>query len=228
MRKYRNEIKYIISKAASVELKSKLSSLLDSDPNADENGEYIIKSLYFDDLESSAYYEKLDGVLYRKKYRIRIYNNDDTVIRLERKYKHNNLTSKDQMLISKEIYSKILDGNIDDIEVNEDNLLNQFIMDIKARHLMPSVIVEYKRTPFIYPLSTVRITLDERIKSGRYNCDLFDKDILSYDVLNENESVLEVKFNDYIPNHIAKVIMTIPSIRLAVSKFALCKEQKEV
>lgn len=226
MRKYRNEIKYIISKASAVELKSKLSSLLDYDPNADENGEYIIKSLYFDDIESSAYYEKLDGVLYRKKYRIRTYNDDDKYIRLERKYKHNNLTSKDQMLISKEIYSKILNGNIDDIEIDEDNLLNQFIMEIKAKHLMPSVIVEYKRTPFIYPLSTVRITLDEKIKSGRYNYDILDSKVQTYNVIETNEVVLEVKYDEYLPEHIEKILETIPAYRQAVSKFALCRSAK--
>ena len=45
MRKYRNEIKYIVSKAIAMELKSKLSGILDFDSNANENGEYIIKSL---------------------------------------------------------------------------------------------------------------------------------------------------------------------------------------
>ena len=224
MRKYRNEIKYIVSKAIALELKSKLSCILDYDPNADKNGEYIIKSLYFDDLENTAYYEKLDGVLYRKKYRIRTYNDDDKYIRLERKYKHNNLTSKDQILISKKIYSKILDGNVEDIELkDEDNLLSQFITEIRVKHLVPSVIVEYKRTPFIYPLSNIRITLDEKIKSGRYNYDILDDNTQTYDVINQDEVVLEVKYDEFLPEHIEKVLETVPAYRQAVSKFALCR-----
>ncbi len=226
MRKYRNEIKYIISKAIAVELKSKLSGILDYDSNADKSGEYIIKSLYFDDLESTAYYEKIDGVLYRKKYRIRTYNDDDKYIRLERKYKHNNLTSKDQMLISKEIYSKILSGNVEDIDVSEDNLLSQFIMEMKAKHLVPSVIVEYKRTPFTYPLSNIRITLDEKIKSGRYNYDILDDTLQTYNVIGQNEVVLEVKYDDFLPEHIEKILETVPAYRQAVSKFALCRSVK--
>lgn len=226
MRKYRNEIKYIVSKAIAMELKSKLSGILDFDPNADENGEYVIKSLYFDDLENTAYYEKLDGVLYRKKYRIRTYNDDDKYIRLERKYKHNNLTSKDQILISKEIYSKILDGNIEDIDVSEDNLLSQFIMEMRAKHLVPSVIVEYRRIPFIYPLSNIRITLDEKIKSGRYNYDILDKSLQTYNVIDQNEVVLEVKYDEFLPEHIEKILETVPAYRQAVSKFALCRSVK--
>ena len=168
----------------------------------------------------------MDGVLYRKKYRIRTYNDDDRFIRLERKYKHNNLTSKDQMLISKEIYSKILNGNVEDIDVSEDNLLSQFIMEIKAKHLIPSVIVEYKRTPFTYPLSNIRITLDEKIKSGRYNYDILDDTIQTYDVIGNNEVVLEVKYDEYLPEHIEKILETIPAYRQAVSKFALCRSTK--
>lgn len=222
-RRYRNEIKYVISSAVAKELKYKLKPLLDFDSNADENGVYTIKSLYFDDLDNTAFAEKLDGVLYRKKYRIRTYNDNDNIINLERKYKHNNLTSKDQMLISKEIYSKIIDGNIDDIDISQDNLLSQFIAEIKVKHLVPSVIVEYKRTVFTYPLSTVRITLDEKIKSGRYNYDLFEEGIPEYRVMKPDEVVLEVKYDNYLPEHIEKILESVPAYRQAVSKFAICR-----
>ncbi len=222
-RKYRNEIKYIISKVGAEELKYKLKPLLDFDVNADENGAYKVKSLYFDDLSNTALYEKLDGVLYRKKYRIRTYNNSDERINLERKYKHNNLTSKDQILISKEIYSKILDGDIWDINIEEDNLLSEFIGEMKIKNLLPSVIVEYKRTVFIYPLSNVRITIDEGVSSGRYNYDLFESDAVGYNVMQPNEVVLEVKYDDYLPCHIEKILETVPLYRQAISKFSICR-----
>ena len=86
--KYRHELKFKISNSAAEVLKQKLSLILGKDNNAYyEDGSYLIKSLYFDDLNSNSYYEKMDGILYRKKYRIRIYNNDDSFIRLEKKMK---------------------------------------------------------------------------------------------------------------------------------------------
>ncbi len=226
MRKYRNEIKFIISAAHARELKYKLRCLMEYDKNGGMTGSYIIRSLYFDDVENSAFYEKLDGILYRKKYRIRIYNDDESYIRLERKYKHNNLTSKDQMLITKDIYCKILSGNIDDIDIREDNLLSQFITDIKTKHLSPSVIVEYKRTAFTYPLSNIRITIDKSIKSGRYNYDIFDDNIPAYTVLGDKEIVLEVKYDEVLPTHIREILESIPSCRQAISKFAICRNIK--
>ena len=224
--KYRHELKFKISNSAAEVLKQKLSLILGKDKNAYyEDGSYLIKSLYFDDRDSSSYYEKMDGVLYRKKYRIRMYNDVDTFIRLEKKMKHNNFTAKEQMLISKGIYSKILDGKINEIK-NPEGLLEEFLNDIKLKGLFPSIIVEYNRVAFIYPVSDVRITFDSNIKSGLYNYDLFDDKSPTYRVIENDKQVLEVKYNEVLPSHIANILSTVPSVREAVSKFAICRSIK--
>ena len=224
--KYRHELKFKISNSAAEVLKQKLSLILGKDKNAYyEDGSYLIKSLYFDDRDSSSYYEKMDGVLYRKKYRIRMYNDVDTFIRLEKKMKHNNFTAKEQMLISKNIYSKILDGKIDEIE-NPEGLLLEFITNYKNKGLVPSVIVEYHRTAFTYPISDVRITFDSNIQSSLYNYDLFNTSYPRYIVDEPGKQVLEVKFNEILPLHIANILNDIPACREAVSKFAICRSIK--
>ena len=224
--KYRHELKFKISNSAAEVLKQKLSLILKKDKNAYySDGSYLIKSLYFDDLDSSSYYEKMDGVLYRKKYRIRIYNNNDEFIRLEKKMKHNTYTAKEQMLISKDIYSKILNGKLDEI-YSPTGLLEEFITNSKTKHLVPSVIVLYHRTAFTYPISEVRITFDSHIQSGLYNYDLFDKEVPMYDVSEPGKQVLEVKFNEVLPLHIANILNDIPSCKEAVSKFAICRSIK--
>ena len=224
--KYRHELKFKISNAAAEVLKQKLSLILDKDKFAYyKDGSYLIKSLYFDDRDSSSYYEKMDGVLYIKKYRIRMYNDDDSFIRLEKKMKHNNFTAKEQILISKDIYSKILDGKIDEID-NPKGLLLEFINDIRTKGLIPSIIVEYHRTAFTYPISEVRITFDSNVQSGLYNYDLFNTSYPRFDVLEPGMQVLEVKFNEVLPLHIANILNDIPSVRVAVSKFAICRSIK--
>ena len=224
--KYRHELKFKISNAAAEVLKQKLSLILKKDKNAYyKDGSYLIKSLYFDDLDSSSYYEKMDGVLYRKKYRIRMYNDDDSFIRLEKKMKHNNMTAKDQMLISKETYSKILNGKINEIHEG-DGLLLEFINEIRCKKIIPSIIVQYHRTAFIYPISDVRITFDSNIESGLYNYDLFNKKMPTYNVDEVGKQVLEVKFNEVLPLHIANILADIPSCREAVSKFSICRSIK--
>ncbi len=228
-RKYRHEIKFIISKQMSLILKQRLALAMNVDKNSvNLDNTYFIRSLYFDDINSTAYYEKIDGVLYRKKYRIRIYNNDSSFIRLERKWKHNNMTSKDQLKISKENCINLLTNQFDNIdkELLNNSLMKEFITDIKVFGLKPSVIVDYKRLAYTYPISEVRITFDERIKSGLYNCNLFNMNRITYDVIDNNEVVLEVKFNEVLPEHISIILQTIPMYRQAVSKFALCRSIK--
>lgn len=228
-RKYRHGIKFIISKQMSLILKQRLALAMDVDKNSvNLDNTYFIRSLYFDDINSTAYYEKIDGVLYRKKYRIRIYNNDSSFIRLERKWKHNNMTSKDQLKISKENCINLLTNQFDNIDKDllNNNLMKEFITDIKVFGLKPSVIVDYKRLAYTYPISEVRITFDERIKSGLYNCNLFNMNRITYDVIDNNEVVLEVKFNEVLPEHISIILQTIPMYRQAVSKFALCRSIK--
>ena len=228
-RKYRHEIKFIISKQMSLILKQRLALAMNVDKNSvNLDNTYFIRSLYFDDINSTAYYEKIDGVLYRKKYGIRIYNNDSSFIRLERKWKHNNMTSKDQLKISKENCINLLTNQFDNIdkELLNNSLMKEFITDIKVFGLKPSVIVDYKRLAYTYHISEVRITFDERIKSGLYNCNLFNINRITYDVIDNNEVVLEVKFNEVLPEHISIILQTIPMYRQAVSKFALCRSIK--
>jgi len=224
--KYRHELKFIISDNQAEILKQRLNLIMGKDKNAGfKDGSYEIKSLYFDDLDSTSYYEKMDGVLYRKKYRIRTYNDDDNFIRLEAKFKHNMLTAKKQALISKELYSKIINGNISDV-VSDNELVQEFLNDIRTKHLVPSVIVGYHRIAYTYPISEVRVTFDSHIKSGLYNYDLFDKEMPSYEIIDDGKQVLEVKFNEILPLHIATVLSTVPLCREAVSKFAKCRSIK--
>ena len=221
--RYRNEIKYIITKNQAKILMQRLKLVMELDSNTIDDS-YLIRSLYFDDINSTSYYEKLDGVLFRKKYRIRLYNGDDKFIRLECKHKHNNMTAKEQALINRDICDKIINGSYD-IET-EDEVLKKFLIDIKTKHLIPSVIVDYRRVAYTYPISTVRVTFDFNIRSGRYNYNLYDNDDSKEEVMEDNLVVLEVKFDEVLPLQIANVIETIPSYRQAVSKFALCREKK--
>lgn len=225
MRKYRHELKYIINPNIAKILQMRLRAIMDIDTNSVyQDHTYKIRSLYFDNDSSDAYYEKLNGVLYREKYRIRYYNDDDSFIRLERKLKHNNMTSKDQIAISREMCDKIIEGEIEQLEGS--GLLEEFLNDMRRKHLKPAVIVDYTRLAYTYPVSEVRITFDSRIKSGRYQYELFDYDLPTYEIIDETEVVLEVKFNEVLPEAIALILSTVPMYRQAVSKFALCRSIK--
>ena len=87
-KQYRHELKYIISEGEHKLLSMRIKACLKQDYYASINGgEYLIRSLYFDDPFDSALWEKTSGVGSRDKFRIRIYNLTDDAIKLERKHK---------------------------------------------------------------------------------------------------------------------------------------------
>lgn len=65
--RYRHELKYLISYGQKADLNVRMAPLLDHDSHA-RDGSYTIRSLYFDDYWNTAYQEKVDGVLTRKKW----------------------------------------------------------------------------------------------------------------------------------------------------------------
>lgn len=227
MSKYRHELKFIISKRLANILKYKLSLLMNLDENStNDNNTYFIRSIYFDDPKSTAYYEKIDGIEYRKKYRIRYYNFDKNFIKLECKYKNKDLTKKESILIDRELCEKLISENLDDLFINdikEEGLLKNFITEVKIKNIKPIVIVDYERQAYTLDLSDLRITFDEDVRSSAYNKEFFNKNLPAHKMIEDDKEVLEVKFNEFIPEHIANILSTIPMFRQSVSKFALCR-----
>ena len=98
---YRHEYKYLISRSAATLLRLRLPHIMERDKHAGLSGEYTIRSLYFDDFSYTAMDDKLSGIREREKYRIRYYNYDDGLIKLERKEKIGHLTRKTACTITK-------------------------------------------------------------------------------------------------------------------------------
>lgn len=221
-KQYRYELKYLISRTDGEILKKKLRLLMPLDPHSiSQNYSYLIRSLYYDDIYNKAFYEKVDGIEYRKKFRIRAYNYDNQIIKLECKHKDDNYTYKRSANLTYQQYLDILNKKFDNLP--DDVLINEFVNQIKYYSLQPSVIVEYIRTAFVYPTSEVRITFDENIRAAKSREDMFSRYIFTRSIMPKDQIVLEIKCNEYIPEHILKVLESIPKTRQAVSKFAYCK-----
>ena len=86
-RKFRYENKYVINIAEIELIRNRVVGICDFDKYALEDGEYNIRSLYFDNYGSKAFYDNEIGIEPREKFRIRIYNCNSDVVVLERKIK---------------------------------------------------------------------------------------------------------------------------------------------
>jgi len=217
----RHELKYLISASAAELLRRRLPGVMKRDPHAGPTGQYTIRSLYFDDFSATAYAEKIDGVSDRLKYRIRYYNYDTSFLKLECKEKHGSLTRKRAADITAQ-QAADLQANVHIRHTQ--GLLRELQDKLRREGLRPKVLVDYDRTPFVCADGNTRITLDENLRTRPFCTDLNAPSGAMIPVLEPDQVILEVKFDDFLPGYLRDALADIPKTPMAISKFALCMQ----
>ena len=169
--KYRSEIKLIFHCTSYSIIKKEILKRnfhLNHNPN-------IVSNIYFDSNQSS-YIDNIEGHFYRKKIRLRWYNEFNSNVVLEEKIKTGSAGTKNKYkMVIKDIncsfsLSKKINGRLNE------------------RNLVPVIRNSYKREYFIS--GNTRITLDSKIKYSN-----FDK---TFNYVEKN-NILEIKFDNNIP-----------------------------
>jgi len=220
---YRHEYKFVINLSDTIEMKKRLACCMEKDPHALSDGSYFVKSLYFDNLYDKALKEKIDGVDPREKFRIRVYNNDDSFIRLEKKGKVKSLTTKVSEWISKEMCETLLKGRFTEGLRDYPALLTELRAKMGYEMLRPQTIVTYQREAFILGPGNIRVNLDRDIRSRRYAGDFFENDPEGVRASNVDFVVLEVKYGSFFPDFIADIVKVRNRMNASVSKYAACR-----
>lgn len=226
---YRHELKYPINSGIYAILKSRLDAVLEKDRNV-KDGAYRVTSLYFDNIYHTAYRDKMSGNMNRKKFRIRTYDLDPSYIRLEEKVKDDNVGYKKNALLTYDEYVKIINGDTDFLgeERFYDTAGEDFFTSVCASGLKPAVIVDYIRAPYICRAGNVRVTLDSSLHVCYNTFDMFSKDAVFYPVQKGNEAVLELKYDNFLPNYVGEILSGLSLRQEAVSKFTLCTDKAKI
>lgn len=219
----RHELKYFIHPAEVEALRARLRPALKMDSHCRGGKPYVIRSLYFDDIDDSAYFDKQAGVMNRDKYRIRIYRYSDQEIFLERKRKLGDLIQKSSVQITRRLCEQIISGDPRGLYRANNPLLKDAYVQMRTRLLRPSVIVDYEREAYLHPAQNVRITFDLKLRSGLSSVDLFNPAIATVCPHDENTEILEIKFDNYLPDYIAGLMAGTRAERSAISKYILCR-----
>lgn len=221
--KFRNELKYICSEWELQQLQARVQMLCQPDPHVGPEGIYQIRSIYFDDFRNTYFYENENGTDPREKYRIRIYNASDSRITLECKKKERTMTHKDSCPLTREQYRSLLDGTLSPAAVDS-SLLEKFYLLQQQRNLLPKVIVAYERTPFVYSFGNVRITFDRNIGSTTDISSFFDCYLPQRPILPAGKHILEVKYDELLPNFLYDAMNLGSLQRTTFSKYYLCRK----
>lgn len=221
-KKYRHELKYLVDERDLFLLNNKLTNTIQTDPNSPD-GTYEIRSAYFDDYKDSALNQNLMGVSPRFKYRIRIYNGDNSLIHLEKKIKNHDMTRKESCKLSLEECQHLLNGDYS-ISPNDVDFLKQFKAYATMHLLKPKVIVAYERKAFICVEGNVRITFDRNISSTNEIDMFFEPNLPKRPIMECGKHVLEVKYDEFLPKYIKKSLNTGKMDRTTFSKYYLCRK----
>ena len=218
---FRHEWKHEINYMDMLNIRQRLRCVAEPDPHAID-GKYFIRSLYFDNLMDKALREKLDGVNQREKFRIRYYNNDTSLIHLEKKSKLKGLGSKEQAVISASEAQSIVDGDLDWMMDSGKPLVQELYSKMMSQGLAPRTIVDYTREPFIYPPGNVRVTFDYNIRTGLMCTDFLNPNAVTIPT-GDAPIILEVKWDAYLPDIIKDAVRTPGRREGAFSKYAQCR-----
>lgn len=222
----RHELKFFISPLQYQVLSRTLKATLNPDPNGDENNQYHIRSLYFDTAYDSALYDKINGTANRDKYRIRIYNFSDQMIRLECKSKFCDLISKRSVRITRDLAEQLISADPTGLESTASGLVSDTFREMRTNLLHPVVIVDYLREAYLHPAEEVRITFDMQLRSGLNSVDMFNPYLPTVPPFDHDEIILEVKYNQVLPPYIASLLtyaLRDGACRSAISKYVYCR-----
>ncbi len=221
--RYRHEFKYLCSYGELMTLKVRLQGLVSLDTHVGEAGVYNIRSLYFDDIYDTCYRENEAGTDPREKFRIRIYDHSSERISLELKRKVRGKTQKLSCLLTEEQCRGLMEGEIPVLQENSPALLRKLCLLMQTRHMRPKVIVEYERVPYVYPHGNVRITMDENISASNRTDRFLERQIPLRPILEAGQHILEVKYDEYLPDGIYRTIQSGNLRQTAFSKYYLCR-----
>ena len=221
---FRHELKYEIGYPRYLELRSRLQAVMCSDSHAGADGRYLIRSIYFDNYADKALREKRDGVSRREKFRIRYYNDDFSLITLEKKVKDNNLCRKLGAEITEAECRQLLDGRLNWMRGHPAVLVQELYAKMHYQILRPRVLVSYIREPYVYRAGNVRVTFDSDIRTTLYHGSFLEETVRDLSTADRpGTRILEIKYDAFLPEVIRGLIQTESLRQQAFSKYEACR-----
>jgi SPX domain protein involved in polyphosphate accumulation len=143
---------------------------------------------------------------------------------LECKRKERGKTLKTACALTREQTLHLMKGEVLPDIANQPPLLRKLSLQMLTRRLRPVVIVEYDRIPFVYPTGNVRITLDTNISSSTAIDSFLDEQIPKRPVQALGRQLLEVKYDEFLPDFIYRNLQLQNLQQTAFSKYYICRK----
>lgn len=207
---HRYELKFLIRAAEKNRLLFHLAEGLDPDPWG-EAGLYRVSSQYFDSPARRAYWEKLDGVPFRRKFRIRYYGDDleSTTPFFEIKHRWDQTVFKERIPLKGESLEELFDNpqavcslheHVPELSSGEQRTLEAILQAASKNRLEGANIISYHREAWVGRVDhRLRVTFDHLCRAHPPGQPTTPLGNTGAPLLADDMIVLEVKFNSRLP-----------------------------
>jgi SPX domain protein involved in polyphosphate accumulation len=222
----RFELKYLLTLQQAERFKNALHAYLVPDEHGSHNGRYALASLYYDSPDLRCYYEKVDGIKFRRKLRIRRYETgealtDEAPVFVEIKQRIDRVTQKRRVILPyRDALRLCNDRQIPEHEAGDGAIIDEIFVFLWQYNLRPVSIVRYDRQAFIgtkYDLG-LRVTFDTALSFQAHQLHLHEgpSGLL---MLPPHQVVMEIKVNERIPYWLTELIAAHNLQMVRVSKY---------
>ncbi len=222
----RFELKYLVPVEEAAEIRDELAERMDRDLNSPVGG-YGVWSLYYDTPQLRFYWEKIEGLKFRRKLRIRHYGDldgvtDESPVCVEIKQRVNRVTQKRRITLPYGTARRLCDGrDLVEHSPQERAFIHEVLELVVRLNLQPTAITGYQREALVGRDADtgLRVTFDRRIR-GR------DRDFHFGIATPENRftipphmSVMEIKVNERTPHWITDLAARRNLSLVRISKY---------
>lgn len=201
----RYELKYLVPADQARDVRAELTARMRADRNAGPDG-YGVWSLYYDTDRLRFYHEKIEGLRFRRKLRLRRYGEvgpaaEDTPVSVEIKQRVNRVTQKRRVLLPYHLARDLCDRRVRVEHPGADQAFVDEVLDLVHRlDLRPTAMTGYRREPYVGTGSDLglRVTLDHRVRGRDRDFDLRAEAESRY-IISPHLAVMEVKANERAP-----------------------------
>ncbi|MDT0300867.1 polyphosphate polymerase domain-containing protein [Streptomonospora wellingtoniae] len=200
----RYELKYLVPVEQVGDVRAELTARMESDANAGPDG-YGVWSLYYDTRRLRFYWEKIEGLKFRRKLRIRRYGetgtgSDDTMVSVEIKQRVNRVTQKRRVLLPYGDARALCDRRRRVEHPRAQPFVDEVLDLLHRLDLRPSAMTGYRREPYVGTGADLglRVTLDHRVRGRDRDFDVRAEAESRY-IISPRYAVMEVKANERAP-----------------------------
>jgi SPX domain protein involved in polyphosphate accumulation len=222
----RFELKYLINLKQKELIWHALGAYLVSDEHGSSKGGYYLTSLYYDSPDYRCYWEKVDGIRFRRKLRIRRYEDGSpltnaTLVFVEVKQRIDRVTQKRRVLLPYSQACKLCNNRqIPKHDPCDKDIVEEIYAFTWEYNLEPTSIVRYQRQALVgtdYDVG-LRVTFDTNLTYQLNPPELQDNHV-GLQLLPPNCVVMEIKVNERIPYWLTELVAAFNLNMVRMSKY---------